>query len=150
MSDVTHVIQITIEKLGPYGPLAAGVWYGLSKKSGLTVQDFIVGNTYNVVLWTSDSGKKYINKVVNNAQSVNGAESVASPAQQAESKQQPKATWADNDKSKNKRILVQGVYQAVAHAAIHYGEKQNYVDTVAELAEGLLGKMTEKHGELWK
>ena len=55
---------IVVERPGKYGPMANGVWYGLGKKSNLSPDDFVAGQSYSVDIWEADSGKKYINKVL--------------------------------------------------------------------------------------
>lgn len=56
-------VQITVQKVGPYGVMAGGQWFGISPKASLQAKQFSVGQTYTVVLYVSGSGKPYINAV---------------------------------------------------------------------------------------
>lgn len=55
---------IRVERVGPYGVMANNVWYGIGKRANVTPQEFEIGQSYSVDIWTADSGKKYINKVM--------------------------------------------------------------------------------------
>lgn len=57
-------VSITVERLGKFGVLSGGLWYNLSSKSGLKVSDFSPKTTYEILVYTSASGKKYINQIV--------------------------------------------------------------------------------------
>lgn len=57
-------VSITVERIGKFGVMSGGVWYNLSSKSGLKVSDFSPKTTYDILVYTSDSGKKYINQIV--------------------------------------------------------------------------------------
>jgi hypothetical protein len=57
---------ITIERIGKFGVMSGGVWFNLSSKSGLKISDFSPMTSYDVLVYTSDSGKKYINQIVGN------------------------------------------------------------------------------------
>lgn len=54
---------LTVEKGGPYGVFANGVWFGLTSNSGLTPKQFVVGQTYQVKLFYAKTGKAYISGV---------------------------------------------------------------------------------------
>lgn len=55
---------ITVTYSAKYGPKIGDVFYSLSPKSGLTPKNFEVGKTYQVLVYTSKTGKKYINQIV--------------------------------------------------------------------------------------
>ena len=57
---------ITVERIGKYGVMSGGIWFNLSSKSGLKLSDFSPMTSYDVLVYTSDSGKKYINQIVGN------------------------------------------------------------------------------------
>jgi hypothetical protein len=57
-------VKITVERLGKFGVLSGGLWYNLSSKSGLKISDFSPMTTYDILVYTSDGGKKYINQIV--------------------------------------------------------------------------------------
>lgn len=59
---------IKVDKKGPYGPMCGNVWYGISKKANITIDEMVEGQSYTVEIWTSDKGKKYINKVMSSSQ----------------------------------------------------------------------------------
>lgn len=63
-------VSITVERIGKFGVMSGGVWYNLSSKSGLKVSDFSPKTTYEVLVYTSDSGKKYINQIVGSGASL--------------------------------------------------------------------------------
>jgi hypothetical protein len=55
---------IIVTYVGQFGPRCGEQWYGLSPKSGLTKDNFEKGKTYQVLVYTSKAGKKYINQIV--------------------------------------------------------------------------------------
>lgn len=55
---------ITVTYVGKFGPRVGEIWYPLSSKSGLKPENFEKGKTYNVLIYTSGTGKKYINQIV--------------------------------------------------------------------------------------
>lgn len=55
---------ITVTLVAKYGPKVQDQWYSLSPKSGLTPANFQAGKTYQVLVYTSKTGKKYINQIV--------------------------------------------------------------------------------------
>lgn len=58
-----NIETIVVEKNGKYGPMVGGVYYSFSKfYKGNKV--FPEGSSLDVDVYTSDSGKKYINSVV--------------------------------------------------------------------------------------
>ena len=61
MSD--QAATIVVEQVGPYGVKASGVWFGLTSRLGITPKQFIVGRSYQVTLYYSQSGKGYISGV---------------------------------------------------------------------------------------
>jgi len=61
---------ITVEKVSKYGVLVNGAWYNMGQKSGLTSDKFQQNGTYDVLVYTSDTGKKYINQLVGEQKAV--------------------------------------------------------------------------------
>ncbi len=52
------------KKIGKFGPKVGDVWYPLSSKSGLKPDNFEKDKTYSVLVYTSGTGKKYINQLL--------------------------------------------------------------------------------------
>lgn len=98
--------SIVVERLAKYGPVVNGQFYSLSSKSGLSLSAFEVGKQYEVLVYTSDSGKKYINQVV-------GGASTKKDDKPGDIKSMvvPSSTYAITNK--DDRILWQGITQAV-------------------------------------
>ncbi len=56
---------VVIESLGKWGPKIGGTYYSFSKKiSDGDKGKLVPGGTFEVDIWTAESGKKYINSVL--------------------------------------------------------------------------------------
>jgi hypothetical protein len=112
---------IRVEKQGPYGVMANGVWYGLGKKSGLSPQDLVEGQTYSVDIWKADSGKKYINKVMSSQSGQGGGNSVPPDAPKNDSgafrPPAASAPYRGTDPDTQERIARNTAYQKATDAA---------------------------------
>ena len=158
MANLTETLKI--EKLGPYGFLSNGSWYGLDEKSGLKPTDFKAGETYTVLLYRSKSGKPYVTKIMNGVEPASTFKTQA--LAQVLSNFLPtttttvtttdvvtdafKTTTNNNDPAvlKQERILRQGVFQAVAGSPSvtpFILKKEDFTDVVSELAEEIIKKI---------
>lgn len=55
---------ITVSFVGKFGPSVNGTWYNVDQKSGITMDQFEKGKTYDVLVMISKTGKKYIKQIV--------------------------------------------------------------------------------------
>jgi len=105
---------VVIESLGKWGPKINGEYYSFSKKIQESDKGKLVpGGTFDLDIWTAESGKKYINAVVSSAVAV--AEKpvakatspevkafvakVKAQASEAKSETMTKAEWSAKDRS---------------------------------------------------
>jgi hypothetical protein len=130
MNTTSATETITIEGPTPYGVKANGRYYNFSKF--LKDKTFETGRTYQVNIYTSDKGAKYINEVLGEVSSVlvDALQSSAAVSNthaaglndaihgiiKVPESVEPKSSYQDYDAKKSKRILVQGVLQAVIQA----------------------------------
>jgi hypothetical protein len=103
--------KITIEGIGQYGPKANGRYYYISKMSALTNASFIPGATYNVEVYTSDKGAKYINKIVS-------GNDTATQESAPEVKQTAPAQVPYDAEKKQRQIQAQGCIQAAMQCPV--------------------------------
>jgi hypothetical protein len=113
---------VVVERVSKFGFLANGVWYGLSKKSGLTVAAFTPGTSVKVKVFTTDEGKKYV-------MSLDGpvaAPVVATNVVATPTVAKPAVPYQANSESKDKRIAAHGVIQAAIQAPVLQMFSTNY------------------------
>lgn len=136
-------MQIIIEAVGKFGVKAEGKWFGV--KRPIKPTDFVVGSMYDIVTepWEA-KGKSGINIVkANEASAAKAPEpepvKVAPVNQKAEVN---KAPISDYEANKNRRILRQGVYQAVVQspgiAGLGYTTIPELIANVREVSEQLI------------
>jgi len=145
-------VSITVERLGKFGVLSGGLWYNLSSKSGLKVSDFSPKTTYEILVYTSDGGKKYINQIVGTGATLNGEPSSSISAQTVpvkagddkllevikEEAKRPVTVKADTSgykevdwDKKNAQIRAQGTVQAAVQSPALQMFSANYDEWIA-------------------
>ena len=132
---------IVPEKNGKFGPFANGQFYSFSKffKGN---KEMIVGQSYNVDVFTSDSGKKYINAVVGEAPKIVAPVFNNTPVAKAvKDSGMSKDEW----QAKDTRISRQGVWQAAVQAlAPAYTELDKLIKEAEVLANAGLEYVNRK------
>lgn len=132
---------ITVERVGDYGVMVEGEWYGMSKSSDLTPDEFKKGGSYTVLVNTATSGRKYIQKIVDKDEE-GAVEEEARPVFKKKTfTPSAKPSGGYNDPKTAERIIRQGVYQAVAQspAIVPFVlKKEDFVNVVAELSEEVI------------
>jgi hypothetical protein len=63
MANKNESLSLKVDKVGPYGILSKGVWYGISSFGDVKVEQFESGKTYNVSISYSKTGKAYIQSI---------------------------------------------------------------------------------------
>ena len=129
-------VTITVERLGKFGVLSGGLWYNLSSKSGLKISDFSPMTSYDILVYTSDGGKKYINQIVGTSEAV--AAPVTPPVlkEEVDTERAKRVTApskvgeVDWDK-KNAQIRAQGTIQAAVESPALQMFAANYDEWVA-------------------
>jgi len=138
---------ITVERIGKFGVMSGGVWFNLSSKSGLKIPDFSPMSTYDVLVYTSDGGKKYINQIVGTGAKLNGEPTSSISAQAVPVKagddkilevikaankntEAVEKSTVDWDK-KNAQIRAQGTIQAAVQAPALQMFAANYDEWIA-------------------
>ena len=130
--------RITVEVAGKFGPKANGKWYGIRKP--MSASDFVTGGVYDVETspWEKN-GKSGVN--ITKAVKVTGDAPAKTEAVTA-SKPEAKASVGDYETNKNRRILRQGIYQAVVQspmlASLPASNVKEVVALVKEVAEALI------------
>lgn len=124
---------ITINKVGKFGVLVGEVWY--STNEPLKPTDFVSGQTYNVTVSISKTGKRYIKNmsVTGNVKPVE-----ASPlTTEAKKIVENTFNYEDHQKAKNEQIKRQGTWQAAVQALglTSNGDIKELAAKVRELAE---------------
>ena len=141
---MTNKETITVDSINQYGPRVGGKNYYPSKKSGLSPEDFEVGKSYTVLVYTSDKGAKYINQIVGDAV-VETPKAIVAPV--APVKEAPKAP-ALSLSEKDTRILIQGLTQAAttcpALQSLPYTNVAELASNIKELAESLISFVRER------
>lgn len=140
-----NVETIVVEANGKFGPKVDGKYYSFSKfYKG--EKELVIGQPISVDVFTSESGKKYINAVLPAGET---APKIVAPAFNktptvkplAKSDGMSKEEWA----AKDVRISRQGVIQAAVQAV---APMVNTVDTLyveaEKLADKMLGYVNEK------
>lgn len=141
MSAVTTVKEtIVVEGLGKYGPKVSGKFYNLSKKSGLELKHFTPGHTYDVIVYTSASGTKYINQLVGEVVGAAAPAVEEAPVSNVSSTTDKVAYW---DK-KNDAQKLGGLFHDAAQitAAIVMAEGAN-VDRALEIFGTVIDRVVE-------
>ena len=129
-------VTITVERLGKFGVLSGGLWYNLSSKSGLKISDFSPMTSYDILVYTSDGGKKYINQIVGTSEAV--AAPVTPPVlkEEVDTERAKRVTApskvgeVDWDK-KNAQIRAQGTIQAAVESPALQMFAANYDEWIA-------------------
>lgn len=133
---------LTVEAVGKFGPKANGKWYGVKKPLG--PNDFKKGETYEVETENWKSGEKTGMNIV-----------TAKPHAQTQAKttvvtknKDVAAPVLNYEDSKNKRILIQGIVQAVAQAPalvqLTITNVDEYTNLVKEAAKQLIDFVNEE------
>lgn len=147
-ANATNEELVHVDQRTRYGFKSVDVYYSLSPKSGLVPEDFEEGKEYCLQVWTNpSSGKKYVNKVLSGEQSIDTNRNTATvkktvtpptaiPAyQRTKAHEQEeksngvvgespsmdrtlKPVISELEKQKNRRILFQGVLQAVIQRTV--------------------------------
>ena len=132
---------IVIEKNGKFGPMVNGTYYSFSKFYKGEKQ-LAVGNTYEVDVFISDSGKKYINAVVGEAPKIVAPVFNNTPVAKAvKDSGMSKDEW----QAKDTRISRQGVWQAAVQAlAPAYTELDKLIKEAEVLANAGLEYVNRK------
>jgi hypothetical protein len=138
--------EILIERIGPYGVMAGGEWFGLDKNSNLTPESFQKGLSYQVEVFKTAKGKSIIKSFMR-------ASDILAPGPQAPitkaGPSKPKAWGRDLSEyevEKDKRIRVSGIVQAVANspAIVPFVLNQNdYATVVKEEARKIMAVANE-------
>lgn len=146
---------ITIEGHGKYGPKANGSWYSCGQKSGLTPKSFIMGTTYDVIVYTSDKYAKYINSVVKVHNTTSSPEQggVVGEAAQAASKPEPIKTspqfksggFAGNSPETQQHILRSSIFKDVVSVIPQYAATyDDFKVKVIEVSNLIIDNIIEK------
>ncbi len=149
---------ITIERVGQWGPMANGQYYGFNEP--LTPNDFVVGDTIDVLVKRAaptekyPQGKLYIVQIVGNAAPV--APSLPKAAELMRDEIQPVAqiaakeakaairpgSYNDVNDPKSIRILRQGVFQhalvSPALATLQFKNADGFLELVKEVSEKVI------------
>lgn len=132
-------MNITVEAKSSYGVKnkTDQQWYNPAKKDLLSL--FAVGNTYEVVIVENKKGDK-VYKNIAAAKLVEAAKPVVAKAR-AENKPLISANYADN---KDRRILYQGLTQAVLQSPIMNMVEQSNVPSFVEHIVKALAEMVTR------
>lgn len=140
--------QVTVEKLGPYGPKVGDVYYGWSKNLKEKEKGTVIsGGTYDLEVFVADSGKKYINKVLGQLAGVTQLPVLVAPvftntpvakeakathvAKPSTSEAMTKAEWSAKDRSQ----LIGGLsHDAAAIVAAMVAVRSDLADNEKALA----------------
>jgi hypothetical protein len=139
---------ITVERIGKFGVMSGGVWFNLSSKSGLKISDFSPMTSYDVLVYTSDSGKKYINQIVGTGTIAPVSDKVVSTKNETsvafkpgddkllavlkeEAKRPVKITGEVDWDKKNAQIRAQGTVQAAVQSPALQMFAANYDEWIA-------------------
>ena len=136
-------MQIIIEAVGKFGVKAEGKWFGV--KRPIKPTDFTVGTAYVVKTepWEA-KGKSGVNIVsVSPCDAVKNVDPEPVKAAPVNQKAEVnKAPISDYEANKNRRILRQGVYQAVVQspgiAGLGFTSPSELVANVREVSEQLI------------
>jgi hypothetical protein len=121
---MANVERITVERIGTDyngSVLSGGVWYPITSKAKVNSEKlgpsyFEKGKSYNVEIYVSEKGKKYISGVVESAPPV-----VSASVKSEDDDRMSKDDWT----AKDKRISKQGLIQSFSDSVM----KSGYVPT---------------------
>ena len=144
---------VVIESLGKWGPKIGGTYYSFSKKiSDSDKGKLVPGGTFDVDVWTAESGKKYINSVTGSAviappivapvfaKTPVAKSEVAKLVKAVKDDAMSRADW-DN---KDRRISRQGVIQAAVQAVSPLVALEQVYPEAEKLAEAMLEFVNRK------
>jgi hypothetical protein len=117
---------VVVERVSKFGFLANGVWYGLSKKSGLTVATFTPGTSVKVKVFTTDEGKKYVMALDGPGDTPANVVTHSTPVVISTPTVKSAVPYQANSESKDKRIAAHGVIQAAIQAPVLQMFSTNY------------------------
>lgn len=153
---------VTIKNTSKYGFYTTeDVGYYLGQKSGLKVENFEKGKTYQVLVFTSGTGKKYVNQIVGEslsgkAASFPGIDRVISPIEKEEKpgddkilevikKEKKETDWDGIARGKVAcAAYVAALQSPVLQLFVSSNDKADYKKLVEEFAELIIEK-TWKH-----
>lgn len=149
----TQLDTIKVDELSKFGFKSNGEYINWSKTIKETDKVGVVpGRTFQMELYIADSGKKYVNKVLNIVESADvpapkkaatrTAPTVAAPKAVAKTEDAP-MTRTDWD-AKDRRISRQGVIQAAVQAVSGYSTADDVFENARELADKMLSFVNEK------
>ncbi len=152
---------ITVTLVAKYGPKVGDVWYNLSPKSNLTPDKFVKGNTYDVLVYTSKTGKKYINQIVGEdrvdskalLESKEYQQGVSDVINQAVRTPEPvktsKFSGRDFDAEARGKVACASYAAALSSPALamYALNKEDYLKLVEEVTEKMIKKVFEQQGK---
>lgn len=145
---------ITVTYVAKYGPKVGEEWYNLSPKSGLIPSNFVVGKTYQVLVYTSKTGKKYINQIVGEATELPKAEpKVETPKDEPVAERKvsyAKPAGRDFDAEARGKVACASWAAALSSPALamYALNKEDYLTLVETVADKMTKKVFEKQGNL--